>query len=559
MNVSPIHDFSIHLSDAAQPEWRSSRHTRSRGYAIAGDGTLFEGQHLAAFVDGAAEEDIESELQGLNGAFAFIRVDEVDGKLTAATDRVRSFPLFFGERGGILFLSDDAEWVADRVGGKPVDGLLAAEFLLQGMVSGSDTLATDVHQLRAGEVLTVRNACLRTQRYYMYGGRLGTDPPPDSDGSADRAVRQQMIEEGISVVERAFRRMLESIGDRPVAVPLSGGMDSRLVAFMLKRLGASDVRCFSYGRPNSFEVQTSEAVADRLNFPWRMVSYTSRRWHHWYGSSGYQTYRRRASNLAAIEHEQDWPAVMELKEEGWLPEDSVLIPGHSGDMVAGSHLPSEALEGGGQPDVVAWIWRRYFRLWPKEGLSPQLMAALKARIELVIRDMSEAQPRTPAEAAHLFDQYGWQERQAKMIVNSVRVYEHHGFAWRLPLWDAELMEFWPRVPVAERYGKRLYLDMLNAVMGGLARIPAMPPEQNRLRNQVERFLDYDLRRYGMYLGPYPALSAIRMRVPDLLRAEPSWLKELVRPLRHRPPQWISINGMIALVQWQDTVERLSAE
>jgi asparagine synthase (glutamine-hydrolysing) len=43
------------------------------------------------------------------------------------------------------------------------------------------------------------------------------------------------------------------------------------------------------------------------------------------------------------------------------------------------------------------------------------------------------------------DSWDWQERQAKKIVNSVRVYEFWGYSWRIPLWDAEMMDWWERV------------------------------------------------------------------------------------------------------------------
>jgi hypothetical protein len=38
----------------------------------------------------------------------------------------------------------------------------------------------------------------------------------------------------------------------------------------------------------------------------------------------------------------------------------------------------------------------------------------------------------------------------------VRVYDHFGLQWRLPLYDAELMDFWARVPVHWRYARKLY-------------------------------------------------------------------------------------------------------
>ena len=54
---------------------------------------------------------------------------------------------------------------------------------------------------------------------------------------------------------------------------------------------------------------------------------------------------------------------------------------------------------------------------------------------------------TAEQAADTFECWDCQERQAKFIVNSVRAYEFFGFEWRLPLFDAELMDFWSRIAV----------------------------------------------------------------------------------------------------------------
>jgi hypothetical protein len=62
-----------------------------------------------------------------------------------------------------------------------------------------------------------------------------------------------------------------------------------------------------------------------------------------------------------------------------------------------------------------------------------------------------------ARAADLFEQWDLQERQAKFICNSVRVYEHFGYEYRLPLFDHELMAFWSRVPLTLRKNRRLYM------------------------------------------------------------------------------------------------------
>jgi asparagine synthase (glutamine-hydrolysing) len=59
--------------------------------------------------------------------------------------------------------------------------------------------------------------------------------------------------------------------------------------------------------------------------------------------------------------------------------------------------------------------------------------------------------------ADAMEKWDWQERQAKFICNSVRVYEFYGYDWWLPLWDTEFMKFWEHVPLELRKGTALYL------------------------------------------------------------------------------------------------------
>lgn len=65
---------------------------------------------------------------------------------------------------------------------------------------------------------------------------------------------------------------------------------------------------------------------------------------------------------------------------------------------------------------------------------------------------------SPVGAIDAFEKWDWQERQAKFIVNSVRVYEFWGYEWWLPLWDYEMMEFWARIPLKLRVGQILYIE-----------------------------------------------------------------------------------------------------
>jgi len=83
-----------------------------------------------------------------------------------------------------------------------------------------------------------------------------------------------------SIYKNVFSRLIESVQGRTIVIPLSGGYDSRSSAAILKKLGYGNVICFTYGRPESFEVQTSEKVAKDLGYKWCFINYAYK--NEWY-------------------------------------------------------------------------------------------------------------------------------------------------------------------------------------------------------------------------------------------------------------------------------------
>jgi len=58
--------------------------------------------------------------------------------------------------------------------------------------------------------------------------------------------------------------------------------------------------------------------------------------------------------------------------------------------------------------------------------------------------------------ASAFESWDIAERQAKFIINSLRVYEFWGYEWWIPFWDYEYINYWSRICVNYRINKRLY-------------------------------------------------------------------------------------------------------
>jgi asparagine synthase (glutamine-hydrolysing) len=351
--------------------------------------------------------DVVSGLRDIGGFFSIAILWK--NMVWAATDKVRSMPLFYRSNSDDVWISDDARWVRSQANDSQFDTDSVCEFLACGYVTGSRTLIPSISQIQAGEVLFVENTSekiiLETRQYYRFVRADTLDNEQDILSRLDDAL--------ITI----FERIVDWANGRTVVVPLSGGYDSRLIALMLKRLGYNRVLCFSYGRQHNWESAVSREVSKQLDFKWLHVPYRSEDWVQWFTSESMEEYSHYADGLSSVPHIQDWPAVWRLKANGCIPDDSVFMPGHSADFLAGSHTPMEFLHGSVSADlVVQTICAKHYTL--NKGLSADVVERIQDRIGERIAGLGVE---TAAEAVAAYEYWDWLERQAKFICNSVRV------------------------------------------------------------------------------------------------------------------------------------------
>ncbi|HEX5591390.1 MAG TPA: asparagine synthase-related protein [Candidatus Limnocylindrales bacterium] len=418
------------------PLWRFAGDSAVRGHAAV-RGDPVDGDALAARL---AADDLEAFMVAADGGFAAVQANP-DG-LVAGVDRLRSVPLFYAEHGGRVLLSDDAHWIADRLPPEPPDPVAEAEFLALGYVTGRDTLHPRIRQLLAGEILTVtaNPPTVSTDRYFVYGhGPYFEEPQP------------ALLDAWDATLERITRRLIASAAGRPIVVPLSGGLDSRLLLLELRRAGHDNVRTFTYGVPGHEEGRIAERVAGELGYPWLAVPYGMPAWRRWYRSREFEAYVRYADGLSTVAHVQDWPAVWELREAGAVPPDAIFVPGHNGGFLFGENGNVHRIKRPTLADLVSNLERVHYNNVRLRDRS--LRAAMRRRL---VESLAEARLDQPGGPTSAWERWEWQERQAKFMCNSMRVYEFWGYDWRMPLWDVEAIEFWQRIPLEQRARARLH-------------------------------------------------------------------------------------------------------
>ena len=392
-------------------------------------------------------------LSTLDGHFALIV--EADDWAMAATDRIGSIPLAYAYDGSTWIISGEPRFLADRLGLNDINPQAVQDIAMAGYTIGSVALRYGLKLLGSGEwTFFTRDAEPTRGRYYAYL------PRPEGD-EYDSTLRTRLADVTLGL----FEKMVAGLNGQAVIIPLSAGLDSRLVLCSLREVGYTNVKCYSYGRPGNHEAAAAKRIAHRLGVPWTFVEHSPAQQTAAFSSKECRDFEAFADTLQAIPFHQEFYAVGELRRSGYASPDAVFVNGQSGDFLTGNHIPA-SLWGSSIETDIEDRWRRlttalidkHFSLW--EVLkTPAAISRLRQRLKVDI----EAAGGSLQHAEHDFACYElseFQNRQSKYVVAGQRTYEWHGFDWRLPLWDRDYLEFWAKVPLAAKRRRSLFRAML---------------------------------------------------------------------------------------------------
>lgn len=404
-----------------------------KGFAFYGN-VLLRDMDLGIHIFRAIEkEKLNDVLLKLNGNFSAII--KFDSKLYLISDKIRSYPIIFGlSTEGKWLISDNGNLFIKNKTNLRWDDISIAEFYAMGFVSGNNTLITGVSTVDCGEyvILDITGNQFRVQYFEYICPKI-------------KFNKEQHLISAYKSLEEAFKRTIESIDvDNQIIIPLSGGYDSRLIACLCKKFKLKNVLCYTYGRNNSFEVSTSNEVAKVLGFKWYFVEYTSNDFENAIKSELFIKFSDFSGNLNSIPHVQEFMAIKKLKEEGIIREGAVVIPGFCGDVFGGSKVPHEVYEWSlGDFNIKKIVDLIYHHFYDLNELYPEWQNKVRKRIS---NEFNELDIRDEDNLLNNYEQWCINNRLAKYIINSLRVYEFFGMDWRMPLWDDKYALIWYQLP-----------------------------------------------------------------------------------------------------------------
>ncbi|PYR26785.1 MAG: asparagine synthase (glutamine-hydrolyzing) [Acidobacteria bacterium] len=237
--------------------------TADRSLGVVFNGAIYNFRALAAELTATgahfrSQTDTEVLLHGyrrwgidglvsrLRGMFAFALWDDANRNLFLVRDRLGVKPLVYAVRNGSIAFASTARALRACGWASDLDTHALAEYLEFGFVTDHRTIYQGLTKVPAASIVRWHDGVLQTHEYWT---------PP-----AAQTSRAPSFEDVVDETERLFlaavRRRLDA--DVSVGALLSGGVDSGLVCWAVRRLGA-DLTAFTVGTPDDPADETADA------------------------------------------------------------------------------------------------------------------------------------------------------------------------------------------------------------------------------------------------------------------------------------------------------------
>lgn len=211
-------------------------------------------------------------LSHFRGMFAFALWDGRSRKLWLVRDRIGIKPLYYSiHHGRLVFASEIKALLRDPEQRRAINEEGLFHYLSFLTTPGPETLFAGIRKLAAGCWLSVdADGRIEERRYWD-----ALDVPVGFEGVSDETIAEGLIEE----LRTAVR--LHKVGDVPVGVFLSGGIDSSTNAALFAEDAAGRVKTFSIGYDSDYgsyqnELGYARDVANRLGAEHRELRLTQK-------------------------------------------------------------------------------------------------------------------------------------------------------------------------------------------------------------------------------------------------------------------------------------------
>jgi len=380
-------------------------------------------------------EDLSNLTKKFKGQFGFIFKNSFFS--IAFVDKIRSFPISSYKIDNELHISNSTKHF-DTVKDKFTINIEALEvFKSSGYTIGKDTFYKEFEILESGTFifLDIKSKILVREKYFSFFNEKAIKYSDD-----------EVLKEIDKVITVSIKRLIKIANGKKIVIPLSAGLDSRLILGKLIELGYKDIFTFTYGPKNIWEREAAEKCANHLNVPWFFVELNKKEKKRFY-TDDRKEYYKFASNNNSVPHIADYYALNILKEKGILDfKNIILVNGQTGDFITGGHVPININEIT-LHNIYETLINKHFALWFNK-ITPKFKNFIKGKLQKSYKFHNYFSNKNSLFKE--YERFECNERQIKYVINGQRIYDWLDIEWYLPLWSAEMLSFWSSIDLKHK-------------------------------------------------------------------------------------------------------------
>lgn len=443
-------------------------------------GHIFKINNDAEFVLHLYEERGLNFVNNLNGSFVCAIWDEKDNRLVIVNDRYGLRPLYYTELANQFVFSCEVKPITCFPGFRKEINLRAIPDLLAfGSMLGENTLFEGIFLMPSGSIMVYQDGKLTINKYWDF----------EYIENYPKRAMGDYCEELNYLFGQSIKRQLK--GSFRIGVPLSGGLDSRVVSAYIQK-EHMPFSTYTYGAKGYYDYRFAKRVARVLKTD-----------HHFYETRGeyipcdYKDSLELTNGLLDICDTQQ--IILPKRINNGC---EVLYIGFFGDVLfGGSNIREDILnlrDDEKLPELIYNSFSYFIKDWMqkdlfKKSMYEKIRNASKENIEW---RLSQANSKIPVNKA---DYIYLNERAKRFTINANLILLNNKLEYRTPTYDNDLINFALALPPRLRVNSLLYKELLKRYYPKLARIPwqkdGLPLTASPIRRRIHNSLRYRLTHF----------------------------------------------------------------
>ena len=426
-------------------KWMSKNDIYVIGY-IFYKNKVYKNEELLEFVSAIDEDKLENTIKEVDGCFSIVYKKKQ--KIILISDLLRTFPVFYSINNSDIIIKDNIMAFEK----KELDYGAEIELTSSCYVTKDRTIFLNIKQLEGHQIVFINTKTFDVEKKRYFEFKYNFD---------NNSTDEEFFKEFDRLWNIVAKRVIMYLNGRRAVIPLSGGQDSRLLAYYLKKNNYDNIVSYTYGSLNNSEIEKKKKVAEFLNIEWHFIEYRNESMQKkFYDKNLYSKMADYCGRGFSVPIIQEWEAITKLLEEKIIDKECVMIPGFTGDFLSGSHLYDDIYlkQNLTFEDLTNVIWKYHYSY---ANITKERFEKINGNI------INDFECKTREDLINRLEKFDFQERQAKYITNYSRTYDYQGLEWVLPFWSKEIIYKWLTVPLEKRYKRKLCNEFANYIYGDL--------------------------------------------------------------------------------------------